>query len=342
MEEISKNRSFSIIIPCRNEELYIANCIQSILDNNYNDGLEIIICDGCSTDNTVKIINEIQNINSNVRLIINEKQTTQFALNLGIENSKGNYVMILGAHSMISSTYLSQIVNVFDQNPELACVGGLLENYYENSVSEAIGKAMSSVFGVGNAHFRTGTKAGLVDTVAFGTYKREVFDEIGLFDIDLARNQDDEFNYRMYSNGLKMYLEPNITAKYFVRASFKKLFKQYFQYGFWKVFVNQKHKTITTIRQLIPLFFVLFLILSSVIAIISPISLFVILPILGLYLLGSIFFAYKQSSKFKEVLLICFSFLILHLSYGYGYLWGIIWFIIFQKKIKDKHQKITR
>ena len=342
MEEKLKDNSFSIIIPCRNEEHYIANCIQSILDNHYNDGLEIIVCDGCSSDNTQKIVREFQLENPNIRLIVNEKQTTQFALNLGIENSNGNYVMILGAHSMISPTYLVQIAKVFDQNPDVACVGGLLENYYENNVSEAIGKAMSSVFGVGNAHFRTGTKAGLVDTVAFGTYKREVFDKIGLFDIDLARNQDDEFNYRMFSNGLKMFLEPNIIAKYFVRASFKKLFKQYFQYGFWKVFVNKKHKTITTFRQLIPLFFVLFLIFSLGMAVVFPISLFVIIPILGLYFLGSIYFAFKQSSKFNEVLLICYSFLILHLSYGYGYLWGIIWFIIFQQKIKDKHHKMTR
>ncbi len=342
MENISENIRYSIVIPCRNEEKYIANCIQSILDNSFKDGVEILVCDGCSTDKTTEVIAEIQQKNSNVQLLVNEKQTTPYALNLGIEHAKGEFVMILGAHSMISDTYLSQILQVFDQNPDVKCVGGVLENYYENRVSEVIGKAMSSAFGVGNAHFRTGNKSGVVDTVAFGTYKKEVFEKIGAFDTDLARNQDDEFNYRMFSNDLKMYLETKIIAKYFVRASFKKLFKQYFQYGFWKVFVNKKHKTVTTFRQLVPLLFVMFLFVSAILAIFSPITLFGSLIIIVLYFFLALFFASKQSSSIKDTFLIAYSFLILHLSYGYGYLWGLIWFVILHKKPNSKHQKITR
>ena len=97
---------------------------------------------------------------------------------------------------------------------------------------------MSSVFGVGNAHFRTGGKSGHVDTVAFGAYRREVFERVGFFDEELARNQDDEFNYRVVQGGFKIFLDPAIQSDYFVRGSISKLYKQYDQYGYWKVFVN--------------------------------------------------------------------------------------------------------
>jgi GT2 family glycosyltransferase len=121
---------------------------------------------------------------------------------------------------------------------------------------------MSSVFGVGNAHFRTGGKSGCVDTVAFGAYRREVFERVGFFDEELARNQDDEFNYRVVQGGFKIFLDPAIQSDYFVRGSISKLYKQYDQYGYWKVFVNKKHGAVTTLRQLAPPLWVLFLLMG--------------------------------------------------------------------------------
>lgn len=335
-------RSVAIIIPCRNEEEYIAGCLDSILQQNYPQNLlSIYVCDGKSTDRTLSIINEYVKKDSNFHILINEKQTTPFALNLGIKNSKSEIVIILGAHSELYPDYVSCCVEAFDFDKSIGCTGGIIENVYENEKAEVIGKAMSSGFGVGNAHFRTGNKDGFVDTVAFGAYKKEVFETIGYFDEELIRNQDDEFNYRVIKAGFSVYLYRKARCKYFVRASFEKLFRQYFQYGYWKVYVGKKHKALTTIRQVIPVCYVLFLFLGLALSFLDELFLFSYLSILCLYLISGFFFSVNLSGKLSHAWKIMFSFMILHFSYGLGYLKGIVDFFILQKGIK-KEETLTR
>jgi glycosyltransferase involved in cell wall biosynthesis len=335
-------KSVSIVIPCRNEEKYIGRCIDSILVQDYpQDKLSVFICDGKSTDETVAIINDYSVKHRNVQLLVNEKQTTPFALNLGINASESDIVIILGAHSELYPDYVSSCVEAFKYGANIGCTGGIIENVYENEVADVIGKAMSSSFGVGNAHFRTGNKDGFVDTVAFGAYKRDVFNKIGLFDEELVRNQDDEFNYRLLKNGFTIYLYRKIRSKYYVRASFDKLFKQYEQYGYWKVYVNKKHRAVTTLRQVIPLLFVLFLFTGALLSFFHMLLFKLFLLGVFLYAALSVYSAFKQSGNSKQVFSIVKSFFILHFSYGLGYLKGIIDFFILQKNIK-KEEALTR
>jgi glycosyltransferase involved in cell wall biosynthesis len=342
--------TIAIIIPCRNEEGYIYNCINSILNSNYpKDKYDIYVCDGLSEDSTRNIIDELSLNNNNVHLIDNIKRTTPYALNLGIRSSKADIKIILGAHAEIAHDFLDNNIISLDEHLDAQCVGGIIENVYEDKRSKIIGQAMSSTFGVGNAHFRTGNKDGYVDTVAFGAYRSEVFDKVGYFDEDLTRNQDDEFNYRLLKNGMKIYLSSKIISKYFVRGTFTKLIKQYYQYGYWKVYVNKKHSAITTIRQLIPflfLSFVFLLVLQLIdfffIGLIAPsINIFSVM-ILALYFILGFYFAFKKTGINKDVFLVLYTFLLLHFSYGYGYLSGLIDFVIFNKKPKLTSARLTR
>lgn len=334
----------SITIPCRNEEKYIANCLQSIVNSSFHkDKLEVFVCDGLSTDDTVNIVKAFTSKHPFIKLRENKLQTTQFALNIGLKESKADIKIILGAHSEIHPNYINECIKAFEVDVNIGCVGGVLENVFEDKNSESISLAMSSVFGVGNAHFRTGMKSGFVDTVAFGAYKKEVFEKAGYFDEDLVRNQDDEFNYRVLKNGFKIYLSENIKAKYYVRASFQKLFQQYYQYGYWKVFVNRKHKTITTTRQLIPALFVLFLTLGLALSLTNVYLKITYCTILVSYLLLAIKHALSKSLKAGMVVNIVFTFLILHWSYGTGYLKGIVDFIILnRKKVSTQNMKLSR
>jgi len=336
------NKTVNIVIPCRNERVYIAPCIQSILDSRYpNDLLEILVCDGMSDDGTREIIQSFES-KSNVKLLDNLARTTPQALNLGINNNNSDIVIILGAHAEIHPDYVRLCVETLERFPEAGCVGGVLETVSEDNRTAAIAKAMSSTFGVGNAHFRTGANEGWVDTVAFGAYRREVFEKSGLFDEVLVRNQDDEFNYRILRDGFKIYLQPAIQAKYFVRSSFQKLFKQYRQYGYWKVYVNRKHGAVTTIRQLAPPLFVLFLA--------SMIPAWLIHPYLGvahtslavIYVLASLLSAAKQSENFNELLRICLAFYTLHFSYGLGYIEGFFDFMVLRKKDGARNTTLNR
>jgi GT2 family glycosyltransferase len=249
---------------------------------------------------------------------------------MGLQASQEDFKMILGAHASLPNDYIEKCIQTFIENPEADCVGGIIINEYQDATSQAIGCAMSSSFGVGNAHFRTGNKNGFVDTVAFGMYRKEVFEKIGYFREELIRNQDDEFNFRMEKNGMQCYLNTELNSKYYVRGTLNKLLKQYYQYGYWKVYVNILHGQITTVRQLVPFAFVCHLILFVFTNIFfSKYDVFLGIPILAYFILAVIF-AGRAKSKEPRVTLL--SFFILHLGYGWGYLRGVIEMKIFGKR----------
>lgn len=338
-----ENPIVSIVIPCRNEEAYITKCLDSIVACNFDKKrLQVIVCDGMSEDKTPELILAYSQQFPFIHYTENKEKTTPQAFNLGFKQFVFDIGIILGAHAEIDKDYITNCLKAFDVDPEIGCVGGVIENVNENQTSEAIGLAMSSVFGVGNAHFRTGTKSGFVDTVAFGAYKKEVFETCGYFDEELIRNQDDEFNFRIQKFGFKIWLEPTVKSKYYVRASFKKLSRQYFQYGYWKVYVNRKHKAITTLRQLVPAVWVLYLFLGFIPGFFFTSLFYLYASGVFLYLMLSKFAALKTANHFRQVPQILYAFWILHFSYGRGYIKGIFDFIVMGKKPAQKQAELTR
>ncbi len=330
----------SIIIPCRNEANYIAKNIDSILSQDYQGDLEVLIVDGMSDDGTRDIVSAYSD--DRVRLIDNEARFTPQALNLGVDNAKGEIFIILGGHAFLNVDFVSKNVAVLLNDASVGCSGGQIMNIYENKPGELISKAMSSAFGVGNATFRVGGKAGFVDTVAFGAYWKKIHYEIGGFDEDLVRNQDDEYNYKVTKAGYKIYFDPSIVSNYYVRGSVSKLYRQYYQYGYWKVYVNKKHKTITTIRQMVPLFFVLGLMGGILLSILFPFFWWLVLAGVSLYGLMAVASGLKAGASFIEGLKISRIFPVLHFSYGFGYLIGIVQFLLLNKKPSKRSKDSTR
>lgn len=335
-----KSPKVSIIIPCRNEEKYIAKNINSILHQNYSGEIEILIVDGMSDDNTREIVEAYEN--SNVRLIDNPHKFTPQALNIGVDNSEGDIFIILGGHAFLDEDFVMNNVSILQNDSSIGCSGGQILNIYENKAGELISKAMSSIFGVGNATFRTGGDPGYVDTVAFGAYYRKIHNEIGGFDEDLVRNQDDEYNYKITKAGYKIFFDPKVISHYYVRGSIKKLYKQYYQYGYWKVYVNKKHKTVTTVRQLVPLGLVLGCFVGLFVSLLYPKFAFILSTGLLTYVLLAIVFGLKQGNSLIEGFNVAKVFPVLHFSYGFGYLIGLIQFVVLGKKPSKRSKGLTR
>jgi succinoglycan biosynthesis protein ExoA len=201
-----------------------------------------------------------------------------------------------------------------------------METIGETPMAKAIAIGMSSPFGVGNSAFRTTSgKSILVDTVPFPAYTRKVIERGGLYDEELVRNQDDEYNYRIRELGGKILLADDVCSTYFSRASLKGLWKQYFEYGFWKVRVLQKHPRQMSPRQFVPPLFVLGLLGSSLLSVLPALRhLSPILPLLYLFanLSASFYTAAKKGWKHLPYLPLVFA--ILHLSYGVGFLVGLV------------------
>jgi GT2 family glycosyltransferase len=318
----------SVIIPVRNEEGYIEKCIKSLVDQGYpGDCFEVLAVDGMSADDSKKIIQLFSNQYSNISLFENPNLLTSFGLNIGIKESRGEIIIILGAHTFVAPDFITKNIEVLE-NRDADCVGGKIKSLGATYLARTISLAMASPFGVGDALFRYSEIEGYVDTVAFGAYKRAVFDKIGLFDEKLAKNQDDEFNYRLRKMGGKILISPQIRSFYYSRATLKKLWAQYFLYGFWKIRVLQKHLKMMRLRHFIPSTFVLSVLLSGVCSWHYPIFFFLLLLILISYSGNNLFFSFKVAKieGWQYLPLLPLAFFILHFSYGIGFLLGLIRF----------------
>ncbi len=333
----------SVIIPCRNEFKYIEECIDAIYANTFIDEIDmtVVVVDGMSNDGTRKTIEGLQSKYNSLELIDNVQQLTPYAFNLGIHFKEADYYQIVGARQILGSNYLQKAIQVLKSNSEIWCVGGAVENVYINYESEMIAKAMSTSFGMGLGNFRTLKKSDFTDTVGTPMYPKFVFEKIGFFDEELVRNQDDDFNFRVTNAGGKIWFESEIDLKYYVRGNFKGLFRQFFQYGYWKVFVNKKHKVVTTYRQMIPPLFVFSILLYPII---SLVPIFHTLMNLGiaLYILLGMLQSVRLSKNITDIFYIFITFPTLHFSYGLGYLLGILHFLILNKKPSEKQTTLSR
>lgn len=334
----------SVVIPCRNERSFIRECVDAILKCTLPEAcqMNIYIVDGMSNDGTRDIVENLIVLHPNVHLIDNPKQLTPFAFNLGIHaGGKVDFVQIVGARHILSANYLSSCLDVLKQHSEIWCVGGKINNVAINKTGELISAVMSSAFGMGLGNFRTLEASGYTDTVTSPMYPYSVFEKIGFFDEELIRNQDDDFNFRVAKEGGKLYFNHEISLKYYVRAQVSGLRKQFFQYGYWKVFVNRKHGTMTTIRQLFPPGFVLYLLLLPILFLLSCIFQVIGIVPISIYLLCLVFFTAKLV-KWTDFLNTIWLFPLIHISYGCGYLLGMIDFLLLKKNPSEKQKELSR
>lgn len=333
-----------VVIPCRNENLYIRECIEAIYNSELDDtiSLNVFVVDGMSDDGTREKVKELIKVFPLLKLVDNVKMLTPFAFNLGIYQEKSDFIQIIGARHIVSKNYIFKALSILKNDTSIWCVGGKLVNEYTNDISKIIALAMDTSFGMGLGNFRILEKSDFTDTVTSPMYRSEVFDKIGYFDEQLIRNQDDDFNYRVTKAGGKIWFESSISLKYYVRGNFQGLFKQFFQYGYWKVFVNKKHGAVTTFRQLIPPLFVLYVVVLPFL-LLSGKGLFIFCS-LGIvsYTIMAFYFGLKKASSLKEFIGVVKTFPILHFSYGFGYLLGVIHFMILGKKPSDKQKRLSR
>jgi glycosyltransferase involved in cell wall biosynthesis len=310
----------SVIIPCRNEEETIARCLDSILKQDYSkNNLEVLVIDGMSEDETRKIIekHKIKDTKSRIRLLDNHKKYTPFALNIGIKTAEGKIIIRMDAHAGYEKDYISKCVRYLEKY-DADNVGGVLKTLpaKDTLIAKSIAFCLSSLFGVGGSQFRIGSKGPCwVDTVFGGCYKREVFDKIGLFNENLIRSQDMEFNLRLKKAGGRILLHPEIISYYYPKSNLKDFLSHNIQDGIWAIYPLKFIKTPLRLRHYIPLIFILTLPLS-------------IWP----YILASLFFSaqiFLREKNLKLFFIMPLAFGARHFGYGFGSFCGII------KLIKD-------
>ena len=331
----------SMLLPVRNEQAYIADCLRSIFTQDYPKKLlEIFIADGNSTDQTLSIIEALSSETEiPITVLNNPDGIVPTGLNILIPLAKGEVIIRVDGHCIVAPNYVSKCV-LHLQEDGVDGVGGAMQTVGEDFVSKVIALAMSSTFGVGDSAFRTEnglTK--LADTVPFPAYTRKIIENVGLYDEELVRNQDDEYNYRIREAGGKILLADDVRSTYYSRGSLAKLWKQYFQYGYWKVRVLQKHPRQMSLRQFVPPVFVLSIFVSMLLALIVPWGWILLAMIVGLYSIVNLGVSISIAAKqgWKQLRLLPAAFAIIHTSYGLGFLVGSF---KFANRWKDKTGKV--
>jgi glycosyltransferase involved in cell wall biosynthesis len=306
----------SVILPILNEERDLSNCISAILQQDYPSEIEVILALGPSEDKTTQIAEKLSVSDSRIKLVSNPTGQTAVGLNLAIKVSSNEIICRIDGHSEISNNYVKTAVEILQQKNAVN-VGGLMYADSDSGLQRVVAQAMRSKLGVGPSKFHTGGSAGKSDTVYLGTYKKAAVLAAGGFDERYIRAQDWELNYRLRKNGGLIWFDPRLQVTYRPRSTFKKLAKQYFQYGRWRRVISRQHKNTVNFRYLAPPFAVATNTLSIFFSIIiSPLFITPLLIYFCALIIGSLFIGRKVIDK----LIMPFVLATMHFSWGIGFI----------------------
>ena len=318
----------SVIVPCRDEERYIARCLDSIAATDYpRERLEVLAVDGVSEDRTRAIVADYGARYPFIRLLDNPGRIPPTAVNAGIRAARGEILVRMDAHVVYPPEYIPRSIAALAETGA-DNVGGVVVTRpaIPTAVGRAIAIALSHPFGVGNSRYRIGSRERRwVDTVAFGCFRADVFQRIGLFDEDLPRNQDDELNFRLTKQGGRVLLEPSVVAYSFALESLGQLARMWYQYGYFKPLVAKKVGRVMNLRQLVPACFILCLTASAALTPFLESAQLVLAGITGSYAALSIGYGLAAARKhgLACALVLPIAFLAIHVAHGVGFLRGV-------------------
>lgn len=346
MEKIGQKKvSFvSVILAVLNEKAHIEKAIRSIASQDPPpDGFEIVVADGMSSDGTRDILNKLCKEMADLRVIDNPGRIVSTGLNAALAVAKGAIIIRMDAHTVYAKDYVCQCLVVRNET-KADNVGGAVVGDGDGMISRSISAAFQSSFAVGGSNGYDPNFEGEVSTVYLGCWARDFFEQVGKFDEKFVRNQDDEFNLRSKLADAKIWQSSRIRSWYKPRNSLKAAFWHYAQYGYWKVRVLKKHKQLSSIRPLIPSVFVLLLLILPLLGVWWGAALFMWGIMVGTYGVANMTFSLRASSA-TEWTLFPFIFLVFgcfHIGYGFGFLRGLVDFLLFQKEPGYSFTKVTR
>jgi cellulose synthase/poly-beta-1,6-N-acetylglucosamine synthase-like glycosyltransferase len=246
----------TIAVPCLDEEAHIERFLRGVIEQDYPaDRLEIVVADGGSTDGTCARVRRLAAEHPRIVLIDNPGRLQAAGMNEAIKRSRGDVIVRMDVHAEYARDYVRKSVEVLERTGA-DNVGGAARTRSTSPFQRAVCAALESPFGVGGSKYRSWNNEGFVETVFNGAFRREVFERVGLYDPGAITNEDAELNQRIHQVGGRVYLSREIVAHYFPRDHPRGLAVQYFRYGRGRARTLLKHRTLLSIRPLIPFFMV--------------------------------------------------------------------------------------
>ena len=334
----------SIVVPCRNEAAFIDDFLDSALAQVLPDGvrLEVLVADGRSDDGTRERLGQRAAGDTRLRVIDNPARITSAALNAAIAAACGDTIVRMDVHTTYAPDYAAQCLQAL-HDTGAACVGGPWVPVGQGWPQAAIAAAFESRFGSGGAASRRTDFNGEVDTVYLGAWPRAGLIAIGGFDEALVRNQDDELALRIIRGGGRVWQSAAIHSRYAPRASFIALFRQFHQYGYWKVPVIRKHQLPASPRHLVPFAFVAVLALLALLGFPWTPAWWALAAVVGLYAAaGAVNAVAVSRGSLQQMLGVAWACGCMHIAYGIGFGRGLFDFVLLKRGPRDSATRLTR
>ena len=319
----------SVVMPVRNEEPYIARNLEAVLSQDYPpDRFEVLVADGMSTDGTRRIVEAMALREPRLRLIENPGRIVSAGLNRAVAAARGDVIARIDGHCEYPSDYLRRVVRL-QAETGAANVGGVLEPVGTNYVQRCVCEALRSRVGIGGSALRAQDDSAAtreVDAVHGGCWRRETLQEAGPFSEEMVRNQDDEMSFRLRQRGGRILQAPSLRVRYVVRDRWGRLFRQFAQYGYWKVRLVRRYPKQSSVRHLLPAVLVATLALGLIGSLFSPVVARAFGAFVGLYVVGltaAAFFASRRTSL-GRLPGVVFALALMQIGYGTGFLAGVI------------------
>jgi glycosyltransferase involved in cell wall biosynthesis len=323
----------SIISPCRNEVDHVDAFLRGASHQEANEfELEIIVADGGSDDGTADVLASWSARDKRITVVSNPDRVVSAGLNKAMKMAQGDIIVRMDVHTEYANDYVAQCVRELKRTGA-TCVGGPWLARGNSVRQKAIAEAFGSVFGSGGAKSRSRDYLGRVDTVYLGAWWRHDLIAFGGFDEGLVRNQDDELCLRIVRSGGTVWQSPAIRSRYIPRDTFRALWEQFYQYGYWKAAIVKKHRSPASLRQLVPTLFCLGVVGLLLASLIAPPAGILAAAVIVSYLTTSLLVATKKASTLYGVALVTFSFFCMHLGYGIGFAHGVLHFILLRRQL---------
>jgi len=315
----------SIVVGIRNEEKFIEECIESLLNLDYpRDSYEIIIVDGMSTDKTRDIVQKYP-----VKLFLNERKNVAAARNLGVKNARGELVAFTDGDCKVDTQWLKALICEMQKAPDdVVCFGGPNLIFDTDPVfGRVVGYAQESFLGSGgSAQSKNSTKKHYVGSLpnCNAMYKKVAIQEVGGFDERFVVGQDGDLNYRIGKKGNRFLYIPEAQVLHHRRGTLKSFSVRMFKYGMWMAELFKKHGEFVRWYAFLPSIAILFaatLLLASIIYFTPSLLLLALTAVYFiLVFITSIQVSYKMRSKYGLFALLIIP--VQHIAYGLGFLYS--------------------
>ena len=320
----------SVVIPCRNEEKHIGRCLESLLDNDYpKERMEILVLDGMSEDRTRAIVATYSARYPGIRLVDNLKKHIPAAMNVGIRAAQGERIMKVDAHSTYQKEYISRCVRYQDQYGADNS-GGVWKMVpgADTWMARAIVLELASRFGSGNANVKVGvTQPTWSDSTAFGCFRKDLFERIGMYDEKLLSSSDLDVNQRIQAAGGRILVMPDIVVNYATDGNLRSLRRHVFADGVWVSYVMKFGKRAWSWRHWVPAVFVLSVLAALALGVTSRAFLWLSLSLAGVYAVASLAVSLQIAARELEWRYACLLpvvYAVRHLAFGAGTLFGLV------------------